>query len=68
MVCAVGPSRHPAIPVQHGTFLHVMLDLQQQYRDTAATVIKGPYASLLPSSFRQAHVPASSKLRLDTDQ
>lgn len=51
------------IPLQHDTFLHFVLDLPQQYRDTAATVIRGPYASLLPSNFRQGHVLASGKFR-----
>jgi glycine/D-amino acid oxidase-like deaminating enzyme len=51
------------IPLQHDTFLHFVLDLPQQYRDTAATVIRGAYASLLPSSFRQGHVLASGKFR-----
>jgi glycine/D-amino acid oxidase-like deaminating enzyme len=53
----------PSIPLQHDTFLHFVLDLPQQYNDTAATVIRGPYASLLPSSFRQGHVLASGRFR-----
>jgi hypothetical protein len=44
----------PAIPLQHDTFLHFALALPQQYRATAATVIRGAYASLLPSSFRDS--------------
>lgn len=51
------------VPLRHDTFLHFVLDLPQQYRDTAATVIRGPYASLLPSSFRQGHVLASGRFR-----
>lgn len=51
------------IPLQHDTFLHFVMDLPTQYQYTAATVIRGPYASLLPSSFRQGHVLASGKFR-----
>lgn len=52
-----------AIPLQHDTFLHFVMELPSQYQYTAATVIRGPYASLLPSSFRQGHVLASGKFR-----
>lgn len=52
-----------SIPLQHDTFLHFVLDLPSRYEYTAATVIRGPYASLLPSSFRQGHVLASGKFR-----
>jgi glycine/D-amino acid oxidase-like deaminating enzyme len=52
-----------SIPLQHDTFLHFVMDLPSQYQYTAATVIRGPYASLLPSSFRQGHVLASGKFR-----
>ena len=51
------------IPLQHDTFLHFVIDLPVRYQYTAATVIRGPYASLLPSSFRQGHVLASGKFR-----
>jgi len=53
----------PKIPVRHDTFLHFVLDLPEKYQNTAATVIRGPYASLLPSSFRQGHVLASGQFR-----
>ncbi|SMP51382.1 FAD-dependent oxidoreductase [Noviherbaspirillum suwonense] len=52
-----------SIALQHDTFLHFVMDLPAQYQCTAATVIRGPYASLLPSSFRQGHVLASGKFR-----
>jgi glycine/D-amino acid oxidase-like deaminating enzyme len=52
-----------SIALQHDTFLHFVMDLPVQYQYTAATVIRGPYASLLPSSFRQGHVLASGKFR-----
>lgn len=51
------------IPLRHDAFLHFVLDLPEQYRNTGATVIRGPYASLLPSSFRQGHVLASGRFR-----
>lgn len=51
------------IPLQHDTFLHFVMDLPSQYQYTAATVIRGPFASLLPSSFRQGHVLASGRFR-----
>jgi glycine/D-amino acid oxidase-like deaminating enzyme len=53
----------PGIPLRYDTFLHFVLDLPGEYRNTAATVIRGPYASLLPSSFRQGHVLASGQYR-----
>jgi glycine/D-amino acid oxidase-like deaminating enzyme len=56
-------SELPKIPVRHDTFLHFVLDLPEEYETTAATVIRGPYASLLPSSFRQGHVLASGQFR-----
>jgi glycine/D-amino acid oxidase-like deaminating enzyme len=51
------------MPLRYDTFLHFVLDLPEEYRNTAATVIRGPYASLLPSSFRQGHVLASGAHR-----
>jgi glycine/D-amino acid oxidase-like deaminating enzyme len=56
-------SELPKIPLQHDTFLHFVLDLPKEYKMTAATVIRGPYASLLPSDYRSGHVLASGKFR-----
>jgi glycine/D-amino acid oxidase-like deaminating enzyme len=53
----------PRIPLRYDTFLHFVLDLPGEYKNTAATVIRGPYASLLPSSFRHGHVLASGRYR-----
>jgi glycine/D-amino acid oxidase-like deaminating enzyme len=53
----------PSIPLRYDTFLHLLLELPAQYRTTAATVIRGPYASLLPSTFRQGHLLASARHR-----
>jgi hypothetical protein len=53
----------PGLPLRYDTFLHFVLDLPAQYRHTAATIIRGPFASLLPSSFRQGHVLASGRHR-----
>jgi hypothetical protein len=53
----------PKIPVRHDTFLHFVMDLPEEYQTIAATVIRGPYASLLPSSFRRGHVLASGQFR-----
>lgn len=53
----------PKITMQHDSFLHFVLSLPEEYRSTAATVIRGPYASLMPSSFRDGHVLASGKYR-----
>jgi hypothetical protein len=53
----------PGLPLRYDTFLHFVLDLPARYRNAAATVIRGPYASLLPSSFRQGHVLASGRHR-----
>ena len=53
----------PAIPLRYDTFLHFVVDLPAPYRHTAATVIRGPYASLLPSTFRRGHVLASGRHR-----
>ncbi len=53
----------PRIPMQSDSFLHFVLGLPEQYRDTALTVIRGPYASLLPSSFRGGHILAHAGLR-----
>jgi glycine/D-amino acid oxidase-like deaminating enzyme len=53
----------PLIPLRYDTFLHLLLELPAQYRATAAAVIRGPYASLLPSSLRQGHLLASARYR-----
>jgi hypothetical protein len=53
----------PGLSLRFDTFLHFVLDLPAGYRNTAATVIRGPYASLLPSTFRRAHVLASGQHR-----
>jgi glycine/D-amino acid oxidase-like deaminating enzyme len=53
----------PAIPLRYDTFLHFVLELPAPYRHTGATVIRGPYASLLPSSFHRGHVLASAPHR-----
>ena len=53
----------PLIPLRYDTFLHLLLELPVEYRTTAATVIRGPYASLLPSSLRQGHLLASARYR-----
>src|SRR5262249_53587756 len=53
----------PLIPLRYDTFLHLLLQLPAEYRTTAATVIRGPYASLLPSSFRKGHLLASARYR-----
>jgi glycine/D-amino acid oxidase-like deaminating enzyme len=57
----------PPIPLRHDTFLHFVVDLPDRYRNQAATVIRGPYASLLPSSYRKAHVLASAAHRRQPD-
>jgi hypothetical protein len=51
----------PKIPLRHDTFLHFVVDLPQQYQQTAASVIRGPYAMVLPSSFRQGHILVSDR-------
>jgi glycine/D-amino acid oxidase-like deaminating enzyme len=56
-------SNLPKIPIRHDTFLHFVIDLPEKYKHTGASVIRGPYASLLPSSFRGGHVLASGKYR-----
>lgn len=56
-------SGFPKIPLKHDTFLHFVLDLPSGHEMTAASVIRGPYASLLPSSFRQGHILASGRFR-----
>jgi glycine/D-amino acid oxidase-like deaminating enzyme len=53
----------PLISLRYDTFVHILLKLPAEYRSTAATVIRGPYASLLPSSFRQGHLLASARYR-----
>lgn len=53
----------PKISVQNDTMLHFVLDLPQGYESISATVLRGPYASLMSSSFRQGHVLASAKVR-----
>lgn len=53
----------PRVPLRYDTFLHFVLDLPDVYRDTAATVVRGPFASLLPSSLHQGHVLASGAHR-----
>lgn len=53
----------PKVPLQHDTFLHFVLNLPEAYEHRAATVIRGPYASLLPSTFRQGHILASGAHR-----
>lgn len=53
----------PKISLQYDTFLHFVLDLPKGYETTAASVVRGPYASLLPSSFRQGHILASGAFR-----
>lgn len=51
----------PKIPLRHDTFLHFVLDLPQQYKQTAASVIRGPYAMMLPSSYRDGHILVSDR-------
>jgi glycine/D-amino acid oxidase-like deaminating enzyme len=51
------------IPLQHDTFLHFVMDLPGDYSNVAATAVRGPFASLLPSSFRGGHILASGKYR-----
>jgi glycine/D-amino acid oxidase-like deaminating enzyme len=53
----------PSIPLRYDTFLHFLLELPARYGTTGATVVRGPYASLLPSSFRQGHLLASARHR-----
>lgn len=53
----------PLMPLRYDTFLHFLLKLPEEHRTTAATVIRGPYASLLPSSVRQCHLLASARYR-----
>jgi hypothetical protein len=53
----------PVLSLRYDTFLHFVVDLPAEYRNAAATVIRGPYASVLPSSFRQGHVLASGRHR-----
>lgn len=56
-------SRLPKVPLQYDTFLHFVLGLPDPYKSVAATVIRGPYASLLPSTYRNGHVLASGRHR-----
>jgi glycine/D-amino acid oxidase-like deaminating enzyme len=51
----------PKIPLRHDTFLHFVLDLPQQYEQTAASVIRGSYAMVLPSTFRHGHILVSDR-------
>lgn len=53
----------PLVPLQHDSFLHFVVDLPDEFKTTAATVVRGPYASLLPSSFRGGHILASGVYR-----
>ena len=53
----------PPIDMQHDTFLHFVLDTLDDYPSTALTVIRGPFASIMPSSFRMGNVLASGRFR-----
>lgn len=53
----------PKIPVKNDTMLHFILGLPDGFESTSATVLRGPYASLMASSFRQGHLLASAKVR-----
>ena len=50
----------PLVPMQYDSFLHFVLKLPDTYRNTGLTIIRGPYASLLPSAFRDGHILASA--------
>lgn len=52
-----------SIPLRHDTFLHFLLELPQEWKSVAATVIRGAFASVMPSVFRDSHILASGKFR-----
>jgi hypothetical protein len=51
------------MPMRREVFLHFLLGLPPAYADAAMTVIRGPFASVMPSRFRGGHLLAAAAYR-----
>jgi glycine/D-amino acid oxidase-like deaminating enzyme len=56
-------SQLPDVPIRREVFLHFLLDLRPAYVRAAVSVIRGPFASIMPSRFRGGHLLAAAAYR-----
>jgi hypothetical protein len=56
-------SGFPRVPIRCEVFLHFQLDLPPEYADVGIAVIRGRFASALPSSARGGHLLAAAAFR-----